>query len=368
MAKKQNQSVRSRIAEYLYSHHNATKAELASELSISMPTLLSNVSSMSDEEILIPDQMLESTGGRKATALALNPQYACAAGISITKSNINMVLLDFAGSILGSVKIPYSFTGTQKDLDFLSEQFKHFLAKNAQHPKLLGCGIALPGIINKKARSLTKSHVLDLQNYSLGGFQEVMPVELLFENDANAALLAERLPTEASLIFLNLGRTVGGTLFNQGQIAQGDHFRAGEFGHMILYPNGKTCYCGKKGCADPYCSTSSLLEGTNQTLNEFMKDISNNSDPVKSKRWDELLDTLALLCSNLRMAFDMDIMIGGPLSSYIKSDLSRLNNKIKPLDLFDRNPDYLRIASKEHLAPAIGAAELFILHNIQSLK
>lgn len=367
MAKKDKQSIQSRIAQYLYIHQSATKAELSRSLGVSMPTILSNVSTMSDEQILVPAGELDSTGGRKATALALNPNWAAAVGISITKSNLQFVLMDITGTILALKKVAYTFDGSSQALEFLAQQLDAFLKAHPDHPRLLGCGIALPGIVEKKSGILTRSHVLDLENYALSGFKQAISMDLLFENDANAALLAERPGKEDSLVFLYLGRTVGGTLFSQGQIVEGDHCRAGEFGHMILYPHGRTCYCGKQGCVDPYCSVSALTGGQNNQLEQFMQEAKTHPNSTQAQAWQKLLDDLALLCSNLRMAFDEEILIGGPLSQYIKADLELLKEKVQPLDGFERNPDYLKTAKKDHAAAAIGAAELLFLQTIKTL-
>ena len=50
--------------------------------------------------------------------------------------------------------------------------------------------------------------------------------------------------------------------------------KAGEFGHMILVPGGKKCYCGKAGCADAYCAASALTdEEQEMTLEQFMEKV-----------------------------------------------------------------------------------------------
>lgn len=366
MAAKQKQSVRSRIAQYLYNHEHATKAELAHELSISMPTTLSSVNEMLGEGILRQAGELDSTGGRKAMSISLNPDYACAMGISITRSTVQMVLVDITGKILAHRKLDYSFSGSGADIDWLAMQAEQFLEDSPEHPGLLGCGIALPGIVLKDRDTLTRSHVLQLENYSLNGFRQAFRHDLLFENDANAALLAERPQKEERLIYLYLGRTVGGTLFNHGRIVEGDNSRAGEFGHMIVHPGGRRCYCGKTGCADPYCSVTALTGQENSRLDAFMEKAA-DPDSEEAERWNELLDTLALLCSNLRMAFDTDIVIGGQLGRFVKKDLDKLKEKTAQLDLFDRDISYLKTAEVSHAASAIGAAELFFLQKIQNL-
>jgi glucokinase len=43
-----------------------------------------------------------------------------------------------------------------------------------------------------------------------------------------------------------------------GQILQGATCAGGEFGHMVLYPDGRKCRCGNTGCWEQYASDLAL--------------------------------------------------------------------------------------------------------------
>ena len=62
---------------------------------------------------------------------------------------------------------------------------------------------------------------------------------------------------------------------------------------------------GKQGCADAYCAASVLTDDTKETLEQFMKKVE-EQDGQAVKVWKEYLNNLAILISNLRMAYDMD--------------------------------------------------------------
>ena len=53
--------------------------------------------------------------------------------------------------------------------------------------------MSIPGIVNSKERMLIKSHALQLENYSLSFLEQVFSLPVYFENDANAAMMAEDL-------------------------------------------------------------------------------------------------------------------------------------------------------------------------------
>ena len=61
-------STRGRIINYMLNHPVTSKAELAKELNISMPTVLTNVNELIAQNLLTELGEYESTGGRKASA------------------------------------------------------------------------------------------------------------------------------------------------------------------------------------------------------------------------------------------------------------------------------------------------------------
>ena len=130
-------------------------------------------------------------------------------------------------------------------------------------------------------------------------------------------------------MYLSLNNTLGGAFCIDGKLIPGANQKAGEFGHMILVPGGKKCYCGKQGCADAYCAASVLTDDTKETLEQFMKKVE-EQDGQAVKVWKEYLNNLAILISNLRMAYDMDIILGGEVGGYLADHMITLGNHPSP--------------------------------------
>lgn len=87
---------------------------------------------------------------------------------------------------------------------------------------------------------------------------------ILLENDANVAALAEahfgvgqRFGID-SLCMLTLGTGVGGGIILNGRIWQGMVGMAGEVGHIVIFPEGRACGCGGRGCLEMYASATGL--------------------------------------------------------------------------------------------------------------
>lgn len=93
-----------------------------------------------------------------------------------------------------------------------------------------------------------------------------LPLTVL--NDAHAHALAEAHTDpglgDAALIVLGTG--VGGALLLDGHLHLGRDGRAGEFGHIVVQPDGAVCPCGDRGCLEAYASVSAMTRDfTNRT-------------------------------------------------------------------------------------------------------
>ena len=77
-------STKFQIINYIINHKATSKVELSRNLNLSMPTVLSNVNELLASGIVVEMGEYESTGGRKAKMISINPAYRYAVGIRIT--------------------------------------------------------------------------------------------------------------------------------------------------------------------------------------------------------------------------------------------------------------------------------------------
>lgn len=356
---------KSKILNYMLYHGNASKVELAKQLNLSMPTVLSNTSELMEKGVISEVGELESTGGRKARVMGIRKDYRYAVGIDVTAHHISMVLVDLSGSVIKQTRTRTAFRGDVTYCSELSDLVHAFIETEVPAEKILGVGVSMPGIINKRERILLKSHALQVENYSLRMLEQMIGAEVYFENDANAAMLAENPHTLDNAVYLSLNYTLGGAICMGGRLYTGESQKAGEFGHIILVPGGRTCYCGKKGCADAYCAASVLTQNGKINLDDFMNAV--KTGEKEAEIWDEYLEYLAILISNIRMAYDTDIILGGTVGGYLPDYIVKLGEKIFKYNLFDRDLSYLKTCSYAKEASAVGAAKYFFSQLIESI-
>lgn len=358
---------KTKIIEYMLHIGQISKVQLAKDLNLSMPTVISNVNDLLEKGIIIEVGEGQSTGGRKAKLLSLRNDYCFAAGVNITANHISKVIIDLSGKVIRHERERVRFSADINYFNNLAQNVKNFIENQEYAGKVAGIGIALPGIIDQDKGILVKSHALKLENYSLGILEQLMPLPVYFENDANAAMMAEIEEKDTSAVYLSLNNTLGGAVRYHGGLIEGQNHKAGEFGHMILIPEGEMCYCGKQGCADVYCSARTLSKHTDDNLELFFEKIEKGDEKMQ-EIWRCYLKHLAILITNLRMSYDLDIILGGMIGLKLPAYMLDLGEYVLEYNLFEQDLNYLKTCGYHVDASAEGVARYFIDETVRKIE
>jgi predicted NBD/HSP70 family sugar kinase len=288
------------------------------------------------------------------------------------------VLTDLSGAVIEHVRMQKRFENTERYRNFLLESllvFKH--DAGISDKKLLGLGISMPGIIDMGKKLLAYSHILNIFDVPCEDFSRKMPFSTAFTNDANAAALAELHSRKDYhyALYLSLSNSVGGALiyrqasytgekqdtgaWQNDNLLMGDNYKVGEIGHMTLIPNGKLCYCGKKGCFDAYCSAKILSRHSGGHLETFFEGLEAGNADYKAE-WRTYLDNLAVQINSLRMLLDCKVIVGGYVGAFIEPYLGELRRRLRKKDTFGDNGSYVEACTHRFEASALGAALLHI--------
>lgn len=360
---------RNQIYKYVNKHEKVSKLDIASTLGISMPTVLQNIKELTEWGLICEVGAFESTGGRKARVIAPIHNARYAIGIDITQNHVGFALTDLSGNVLMHTRQHKPFANERQYFMDLGKLATKFLAtSNIPEDRFLGFGISIPGIVSSEDEKIAFSHALGIMDVPYNIFSQFIPYPCIFTNDANAAIIAEMysIPERCTTVYLSLSNSVGGAIFigksnslegNQviDNLYFGDNCRSGEFGHMTLMPGDRTCYCGKVGCVDAYCSAKILAKLTDGKLERFFKELEDGNGEF-AKVWEEYLSNLAIPVNNLRMAFDCQVIIGGYVGSFIEPYISYLHEKAALLNTFERNALYIKPCRYKIEASALGAA------------
>lgn len=332
-----------------------SQMELTQRLALSWPTILQNVKELTELGLVREDGTYASTGGRKAKAYAPVRDARVALGVELAADHIAVVMTDLGGSLLRQAAGSLRFSLEDVYFKYLGGLLRRFADASGAADRILGVGVALPGVVDGERGLLRESRVLGLRNVPLSRFTRQIPWPSRCINAAHAAALAELHGTEGNMVYLSLDDAVGGAVFRDGELYPGDRLRAGEFGHTTLVPGGRRCWCGKAGCLDAYCSAKVLSDSAGGSLSAFFEEL-RSGDSGKRELWREYLEYLAAEVGNLHAAFDCGVVVGGRVGACLEEFGELLRALLAEREPFERDASYLRYSRRPQEAAAAGAA------------
>jgi predicted NBD/HSP70 family sugar kinase len=194
--------------------------------------------------------------GRPSLDVQPNSQEVVVLAIEVGVDMLRAARVGLGGSILARRNAPTPTTGRVEDVASavvrLLRQVSAGVPKNAA---VIGVGIGVPGVVRQRdglvrfAPNLAWTDVpfADVLRARMGG-----DLTLLLANDADLGALAEHTrgagASHANMVFLAGDVGVGGGVIVGGQPLHGVGGYAGEVGHLMVNPRGRTCRCGSRGC------------------------------------------------------------------------------------------------------------------------
>lgn len=351
-----------RIINLLYQKNEVTRQDISRILGLSLPTVTQVLKELCEIGLVKEAGTLASSGGRKPTLNAIQYDAKLSVGIEITKNAVRLALIDLSGKVLDHSLVQKGFENTGAYFDALSDLADRLIRRNKVAPDtVLGVGLAIPGIISKHEGMVEFLPTLGVKNLPVRRIEEHFSYPVMIDNEANLAGLAEiwNIRHLNDAVFLSINKGVGGAIILSDMIYDGRHYRAGEFGHMTIIRNGKECSCGKRGCLEAYCSTNVLCVEEGEALGDFFSRLQKGEDAYAAV-WDEYLTNLAICINNIRMIFDVDVIIGGRIQRYIADYIDQLNHKVGERNSFSDSAEYIHISKYGEKASAVGGALLLV--------
>ena len=120
-----------------------------------------------------------------------------------------------------------------------------------------------PGVIDQDAGIVLFTPNLPWRNYDIrSAMQKRFKVPFFVGNDVNLGVLGEYKFGAArgykNVVGFFVGTGMGGGLVLDGKLFTGNQFKAAEYGHMILDPEGPLCNCGQRGCLEAFSSKQGM--------------------------------------------------------------------------------------------------------------
>ena len=360
----------SSIYHYLYKKRVATKREIAVDLKLSLPTVTNTLTDLQVQGLISNEsKIISKTGGRNPVAYSYLPNARVAIGLDISRHHVKSIVVDLDGNTIHYINRKRDYSRTEDYLRMLGAEVENIVSEaNLEPQKILGVGIAVPGLIDHEKGFVVDGRVIDNTGMTCADFSKYISFKSKLIHDSEAAGVAEivKHPDMRTACYVSLCSSIGGTVLINDTFYRGDGLFSCEIGHLNLIPNGKKCYCGQLGCFDPYCNTEVLSCNTQGDLSLFFEKLG-EGDTQLAQIWETYLDHLARAINEIRLMFGCKIIVGGDIGAEIDRYMDALYARINALSPFgEKSEQYLFSCYNKKEAIASGAALYFIRDYLSS--
>ena len=319
------------VLEYIVNNPPVSRAALSKELKLTKATISAIVQDLLLQNLILEIGSAKTSLGRKPILLEFNQQYGFVLAIDVRPRQILTLISDLKGENCHVQKYP--FLPEEPLLPLLSHIIQKTLEQYEQeNRKVLGISIGIYGVVQKNQILFTPYY--PLPDPDLGTLlEEKFRIPVLVENEANLSVLGESAFHDncRNMIHINVHDGIGMGILIDGHLYKGKDGYAGEFGHTILFPDGKPCPCGNRGCFELYTSEKAILEEygnqtgkENVSIDEFLSDY-NRKIPQAHDMMDLFVKYMSIGINNLINTFNTDlIVLNSSFSNYIPDINARI--------------------------------------------
>ena len=191
-----------------------------------------------------------------------------------------------------------------------------------------------PGVIDQAKGIVLFTPNLPWRNYDIKkSMEDKFGIPFFIGNDVNLGVLGEWKYGVArgykNVVGFFLGTGMGGGLILDGKLFTGHKFKAAEYGHMILDPEGPLCNCGQRGCLEAFSSKQGMSSYIRQQVSRgresmMADDVTDGvfrskslkkalaaNDPVAVEAVDRACHYLAVATGNMINTISPDIVVYG---------------------------------------------------------
>jgi len=353
---------RERVLQLLFKEGSMTQLEIKNRLNLSGPTVTKILHFFKEIGLMREGEEIPSSGGRKPRPIEFCYQAFHVAGVEIRRHHVDVQILDLKGNVAEGTVRRLNF----EDSDAYWSQVNRIVHEAAdscgQVQHILGVGIAFPGEISPRGNIVSRSTVLGLKNFPFDQIQKNFAYPVHVEYGANAAGFgnvwrSRELKDAVYVVVTDNG--VAGSVILDNRIYRGKNSKSGAFGHIVLNPDGRKCFCGGRGCWSAYCALTTLTGNEEPDLKSFFQMLEDGNQEC-AKRWKEYLEYFAQALANIRLSFDTEIIIGGKLAPYLLPRVEELKSMVASYPALAEDDLDIRVDTEAVNPMAEGAALMIV--------
>ena len=195
-------------------------------------------------------------------------------GIDVGGTNIKIGLFDAELKLISKTSITTNADmGPEIVINNMADAVEKSIAEAGfSLEEIIAVGIGTPGPAKYSEGIIIRStNMPKFKNVPICRMlNEKLGAPVVFDNDANVACWGEFAVGAGrdveDMVFFTLGTGIGGGIVSSGELIHGCDENGAELGHMIIYPDGRKCNCGQKGCVEAYGSADSTARRATEAI------------------------------------------------------------------------------------------------------
>lgn len=358
------------IYNLIYRQEKISQQEISYTLRLSRPTVTANLNELEETGLIYKNGQIDSDLiGRKAAAYSIVPDYRIGIGVELSRRVVKIMAVDLYGMKIDRIVVECRYADSEEYYRYITSRINEFIdGLQVKKEQILGVGIAVQGLVSPDHTHIVYGKILDCTGLEIEAFSRYLDYPCSFIHDAKSAATCERWfsPELTDAFYLHLSYHFGAAVIQNGEVVNGKHGHNSTVEHITLDADGPLCYCGKRGCAETFCSLRALLQGEEE---EDFFQAYEAGDPEKLARWQFMLDHLADLITSLHLVYDTDFILSGYLADHItEKDFQYLYKRIREQTPFEEEEDFLKLGKMPKHSITVGAALPYIRRFLDVLE
>jgi glucokinase len=263
-------------------------------------------------------------------------------GVDVGGTTVKAALLDSEGVEYGGDERPTPrHLGPDAVIATIISAVVELRARVPESARLRAVGLVVPGVVDAQRGMAVYAANIGWQEVPLRQIvAEAVGLPVVLDHDVRAAGLAE-LEWGAGrglheVLFVALGTGVAAAVITRGEAYTGATGRAGELGHLPVFPEGELCACGQRGCTETYASGAALsrrFSAASGISNVPAKDVISRAaagDPVAQGIFSDAVTALSRALVNYVLLMDPEvILLGGGMAASGAALLQPLSREVQ---------------------------------------
>jgi predicted NBD/HSP70 family sugar kinase len=358
-----------------------SRATIAQDTGLNKSTVSSLVSELMEFGLLVErGAEHRGTAGRPGLVVDVARDGVVALGLEVNVDYVAVSVEDFTGAVRYERRSYRDNRGSAPGpvLDRLGRAARDALdAVSAEGLRPMGISVAVPGLVEEASGTVVFAPNLGWHGIPVAAeLEQRLGLPVLVENESNLAALAEHWTGAAVdiddfvCVFGEVG--VGGGVVLGGRLFRGSHGFGGEFGHVSVDPEGRTCACGSRGCVETLVGQEAIaadagiaLSGRTRGLtDELVRRAQEGSEDVV-RVLKEAAHWLGVALASTFNVLDLRaVVLGGcfgPLSPWLVDDVRRT---LEERSLAARSGSFAVLPSAFGDGAAVRGAAALTLHRV----